>query len=198
MRPGTKVDQEAISAALGVSRSPVREAVILLGTEGLLTLLPRRGAIVAHITREDVIDHYELYGLVSGRAAAAAALSLSDGERTKLREIHSRFVPSSGVDLSGANGDFHRLINRAAPARTRWLLRLLEKTVPSRYYEFASGWDAQAVGHHREILESILSGDAERARAAMEYHLHCSGEVAADELARRGFWDDGQDHQGST
>ncbi len=73
LKPGTRVDQDGIGEAMGVSRSPIREAIVVLGQEGLLEVLPRRGAIVAKLTRDDVIDHYELVGLVSGRAASIAA-----------------------------------------------------------------------------------------------------------------------------
>ncbi|MEZ5343054.1 MAG: GntR family transcriptional regulator, partial [Acidimicrobiales bacterium] len=122
LEPGSRVDQDAIGDAMGVSRSPVREAIVVLGQEGLLEVLPRRGAIVAHLTREDVIDHYELFGLISGRAASAAAIGLSDKERHDLQAIHDRFEVAAPSELSALNRDFHRLITRAAPSRTRWLL----------------------------------------------------------------------------
>ncbi len=188
LKPGTHIDQEAIGAVLGVSRSPIREAIVVLGQEGLLDVLPRRGAQVSRITREDVIDHYELFGLVSGRAAAIAATHLSDAQRADLEQLHDKFKPNSDVDLSALNADFHRVINRAAPARTRWLLGLLERTVPSRYYDFTDGWDEQAVTHHGDILEAILERQPDRARQAMEHHLHESGVAAADSLAARDFW----------
>ena len=67
LRPGERVDQEAVSEALDVSRSPIREAVVVLGQEGLLTLSRNRGAFVADITPGDIAEHYELFGAVSGR-----------------------------------------------------------------------------------------------------------------------------------
>lgn len=188
LKPGSRIDQDAIGEAVGVSRSPVREAIVVLGQEGLLEILPRRGAIVAQLTRGDVIDHYELFGLVSGRAAGIAAVDLSDKDRADLKSIHERFTPGSGVDMSALNREFHRMINSTAPPRTKWLLRLLEKSVPSNYYEFAAGWDETAVGHHQAIIEAIASRDVDGARRAMEHHLHESGVVAADALERQGFW----------
>lgn len=193
IKPNSHIDQEAIGEALGVSRSPVREAIVVLGQEGLLEVLPRRGAQVANITRADVIDHYELFGLVSGRAAEIAAESISEGDLVVLREIHDAFEPAGVADMSALNGEFHRIINRLAPQRTRWLLGLLERTVPSRYYEFAGGWDAHAVTHHAEILGALLARDGKAARQAMEHHLHESGVAAADALSAQGFWSDGTD-----
>lgn len=189
LRPGTKIDQDAIAEVLGVSRSPVREALVILGREGLVEVTPRRGASVADLTFDDIIDHYELFGVVAGRAAAMAAVSLKDDEIAELTAIHERFKHDSDQDLSSLNNAFHRVINSAAPRRTRWLLGHLVRSVPSRYYEFIEGWDAQAVEHHAAILEAIAARDAEGARRAMEEHLHQSGIAAAALLRRHGYWD---------
>ena len=188
-RPGSKIDQEAVGIALDVSRSPVREALVVLGQEGLVDVTPRRGAFVARVTPEDIVDHYELFGVVSGRAAAMAATMLDDERIADLAEIHARFESGATDDLSQLNDDFHRVINRVAPRRTRWLLRLLVKSVPAHYYEFADGWNAQAVEHHGSILAAIVARDPAAARAAMEHHLRESGEAAAASLQRQGFWD---------
>lgn len=192
LKPGTKVDQEAICEALDVSRSPVREAIVVLGQEGLLDVTPRRGAAVAQLTPDDIVDHYALFGTVSGRAAAMAAEQLDDAGLTELAEVHRAFEQGTGrapEELAELNDRFHRIINACAPRRTRWLLGLLVRSVPTDYYEFADGWDAQAVGHHAEILAAIAARDPERAQRAMEHHLHASGVAAAEALRAQGFWD---------
>lgn len=189
LKPGTKIDQDAVGRALDVSRSPVREALVVLGQEGLLDITPRRGASVAQLSPQDIIDHYELFGVVSGRAAAMAATLLTDGQVAELAEVHQRFVAPATEDLSELNGSFHRIINGVAPRRTRWLLRLLERSVPSNYYEFTDGWDERAVGHHQAILDAISDRNPERARDAMEHHLHESGVAAAEALRAQGFWE---------
>ena len=190
LKPGTKIDQDAIGEALDVSRSPVREALVILGREGLVEVTPRRGVSVANLTPDDIVDHYELFGVVAGRAAAMAAVSLKDDEIAQLSSIHERFEHDSGEDLSALNNAFHRVINSAAPRRTRWLLQHLVRSVPARYYEFIEGWDAQAVQHHAVILEAITARDADGARKAMEEHLHQSGMAAAEFLQRHGYWDE--------
>lgn len=193
LKPGQKIDQEAVSEALDVSRSPIREAIVILGQEGLLDVTPRRGASVALLTANDIVDHYELFGTVSGRAAAMAAETLRDDQLAELTQIQTTFrlapanAPAS--ELSQLNERFHRMINACAPRRTRWLLRLLERSVPADYYEFANGWNAHAVEHHQTILDAIVARDADRARRSMEHHLHESGVAAADALRARGFWD---------
>jgi DNA-binding GntR family transcriptional regulator len=193
LKPGTKIDQDAVSEALDVSRSPIREALVILGQEGLLDVTPRRGASVALLTAVDIVDHYELFGVVSGRAAAMAAEALNDEQIAELAGIHRSFRVAPDhtptTDLSTLNDGFHRIINACAPRRTRWLLRLLERSVPADYYEFADGWNERAVEHHQAILDAIAARDPDRARRAMEHHLHESGVVAADALRTQGFWD---------
>lgn len=193
LRPGQKVDQEAVGTALGVSRSPIREALVVLSREGLIELTPRRGASVVQLTREDIIDHYALFAVVAGRAAAMAAESLDEVRLAELRAVHERFTVENLENLQQLNQAFHRIINLAAPRRTRWLLGHLERSVSANYFEFADGWNRVAVDHHLAILEAIVAGDPERARSAMEGHLLESGRAAAAQLDACGFFDAGPD-----
>lgn len=192
LKPGHKIDQEAIAAALDVSRSPIREALVVLGQEGLLDVTPRRGAFVADLTREDIIDHYELFGLVSGRVAEMAATSFADADLEELKSIQERFSKAPVSERSKFNHEFHRLINSVAPRRTRWLLSLLERSVPDNFYDFVDGWDVTAVRGHDEIVAAIVARDGSAARVAMEQHLHDSGVAAADSLLARGFWEESE------
>lgn len=190
LRPGAKIDQEAIAAALGVSRSPVREALVMLGKEGLLQVTPRRGVFVAPLTPGDIVDHYEMFGVVSGWVAAGAARALTDDDLRRLSDIHARFTRDDDADLSELNHEFHRVINGTAPRRARWLLGLLARSIPAQYYELVDRWHAEASEHHGAILAALLNRDGDRAREVMEQHLRASGEAAVTFLRGRGFWDD--------
>lgn len=189
LKPGQKIDQDAIADELDVSRSPVREALVILGQEGLVDVTPRRGAFVASITREDVIDHYEMFGLISGRVAAMAATTLTEPQLAELQEIHDRFSDSASDEHSKLNNEFHQLINTCAPRRTRWLLRHLERSIPSGFYGITPGWTHTAQNGHASIVQAILTRDPDAARNAMESHLHEAGVAAADALEDRGFWE---------
>lgn len=188
LRPGGKIDQDALGQALDVSRSPIREALVVLGTEGLLDITPRRGAFVARLTRADIVDHYELMGLISGRIAAMAAATLTDDQITELRAIHERFCSAPDGAHAQLNDEFHAQINQVAPARTKWLVRHMEQSIPSDYFEFVSGWDQAAATGHEEIVVAIEGRDEQAARDAMERHLHDAGTAAADALLAVGFW----------
>ncbi len=190
IKPGEKVDQEAIAEALDVSRSPIREALVILGQEGLLDVTPRRGAFVANLTREDVIDHYELFGLISGRVAAMAADQMTVDDLADLRAVHDQFAAASGDEHSKLNDQFHRLINKAAPRRTRWLLRHLERSIPEGFYGTTPGWTEKAVVDHHTIVDALARRDSARAREAMEEHLHSAGVAAVNALEGQGFWEE--------
>ncbi|GIT46806.1 MAG: hypothetical protein Ct9H300mP12_13910 [Acidimicrobiales bacterium] len=119
---------------------------------------------MADLSPEDIVDHYALFGVVAGRAAALAAETIDEEGLAELRKVHARF-PHAGSDgaalgpedLQQLNHDFHRIINLTAPGRTRWLLRHLEHSVPSNYYEFADGWNHAAVEHQRRSWKPSLA-----------------------------------------
>jgi len=101
--PGERIDQDAIAAELGVSRLPVREALISLDKEGLIRNLPRRGAFVAEMDREDVLDHYQLFGQVAGLAAARAAARMTADEVDRLAEVHESACMRQVIVMSSEN-----------------------------------------------------------------------------------------------
>ena len=118
LRPGAKIDQDEISEALGMSRVPVREALIELAQESLVDAVPRRGAFVARLERADVIDHYRIFGLIAGLAGSRAAGSLSDEQLTELRRMHEAFIAATEPEEKAYwNHEFHKMINLAGGSR---------------------------------------------------------------------------------
>jgi DNA-binding GntR family transcriptional regulator len=172
-----------------MSRLPVREALIALEQEGLVVNTQRRGAYVAQLTPEDVLDQYEVYGLVAGIAAARAAERLTPEEIAELRKAHEQFVKArGGAAQQRSNEEFHRIINRVASRRLRSMLSLLSRSLPSHHYMFDSAWAALAADHHERVLVAIEHRDASAARAAMTEHLVASGKQAVVALTSKGFW----------
>jgi DNA-binding GntR family transcriptional regulator len=195
LHPGSKVDQDEMAAQLGVSKLPVREALIALESEGLIDNIPRRGAFVAPLSRDDVRDHYNLFGLVSGLAAERAATRLSDEELDALEGLAEHMARSdSAQEQEELNFRFHRLVNLAGGSRRlRSVLRLLGNSIPARFFVFAPGWSEVAEHDHRRILDALRERDPDAARRAVEHHLRDSADHAVRILEERGFW---QDHLG--
>ncbi|MEP7201405.1 MAG: GntR family transcriptional regulator [Ilumatobacteraceae bacterium] len=186
---GERIDQDAVADAHGMSRLPVREALITLEQEGLVVNTPRRGAYVAQLSPEDVFDQYEVYGLVAGIAAARAAERLTAKQLADLRRAHEQFVKAKGgAAQQRSNEAFHRIINRAASSRLRSTLGLLARSLPSHHYMFDSAWAKLAAKHHAKVLVAIERRDAVAAREAMAEHLVASGRQAVVALTRKGFW----------
>jgi DNA-binding GntR family transcriptional regulator len=191
LTPGTKIDQDEIGAALGVSRLPVREALIELADEGLVDAVPRRGAFVARLERADIVDHYRIFAVVAGLAVSRAATSLSDAQLVELREIHESFVAATDADAQAAwNHEFHKRINRAGGSqRLVSVLALLSRSLPVRYFEFVPGWAERSARHHERILLALEQRDAHEAQRLMEHHATESGELAVGILEEMGYWD---------
>jgi DNA-binding GntR family transcriptional regulator len=189
--PGTKIDQDEISEALGISRLPVREALIELAQESLIDAVPRRGAFVARLERADVIDHYRIFGLIAGLAGSRAATALSDEQLAHLRRIHESFVAATDPeDKALWNHEFHRIINRAGSSRRLVsVLGLLSRSLPVRYFEFVPNWAAISASHHARILTALEAHDAHETQRMMEHHLAESGDLAVEILQEMGYWD---------
>lgn len=188
--PGSKVDQESLARELGISRVPVREALITLHDEGIIENVARRGAFVAPLSREDVHDHYHLIGVVSGLAAERAAVTMTQDELDELVEIAERMERSGSVEEEERlNVEFHRLINRASRSRRLLsVLGMLTNAIPGTFYESHSDWADQAHEDHRETIEALVARDGARARRSIETHFLAAADRAVAYLEARQFW----------
>ena len=191
LTPGTKVDQDEISETLGMSRLPVREALIELAQESLIDAVPRRGAFVAWLERVDIIDHYRIFGLIAGLAGSRAATSLTDEQLDQLRRVHESFVAATDPeDKAHWNHEFHKMINQAGGSRRLVsVLALLSRSLPVRYFEFVPNWAEISAGHHARILSALEAHDAHEARRMLEHHVAESGDLAVEILQEMGYWD---------
>ena len=195
LRPGTKVDQDEVSVALGMSRVPVREALIELAQESLIDAVPRRGAYVAVLDRTDVIDHYRIFGLIAGLAGSRAATALTDDQLAELRRINESFVAATEPEEKASwNHEFHKMINQAGGSRRlASVLRLLSRSLPVRYFEFVPQWAEISARHHGRILSALEARDAHEAQRMLEHHVAESGDLAVDILQEMGYFDRGAD-----
>lgn len=192
LRAGARIDQDATAHELGVSKIPVREALVQLATEGLIDYFPRRGAFVAEVSTDDVIEHFAIYGALAGRAAARLASSHSDAQIDDMTAILASMDASSDPDeLELLNFKFHRVIEIGGGSRRLTaLLKSLKEGIPSGFYHANPRW--KGVGHrdHKRILRAIRNADADTAATAMAEHLVHSGEFAIELLRSRGWWTD--------
>lgn len=190
-RPGTKIDQDTVADVLGISKLPVREALIQLEHEGLVNNRVRRGVFVADIRPNDVRDHYYMYGLASGIAAERATPLLTDEDINELEVILVEMDSSRDAErLEQLNIEFHSRLNKlGGSGRLLAILRTLANSLPGRFYEFTEGWAQVASVQHWEILDAIKQRDGELTNRAVTSHLRTGGDFAVKILQTRGFWE---------
>jgi DNA-binding GntR family transcriptional regulator len=192
LKPNQRVPQDAIAAELGVSRVPVREALISLEQNGLVVSEPNRGMFVVPIRREDIDDHYRMYGMIQGLAAARAVRRMTEPVLTRLRELHDEMC--AGDDpyrLRELNIEFHALINRTGGStRVRSVLRHLSHNLPRELYYLVPGGGPQANAGHAKILQALQNGDEAAADTANQEHVRLEGDVIITALKRNGILTD--------
>ena len=189
--PGTWVDEQAIAAAYGISRTPLREALKVLASEGLVTLKPRRGCYVTEISERDLDEIFSVMALLEGQCAADSARKASEADFTRLRAIHDDLERAATArDIDGffdANQAFHHEVQLIAD--NRWLTQAisdLRKVIRlSRHYSlFSEGRLEQSLAEHRTILDTLVRRDVAGAERTMREHIS-SGRRALAKIARR-------------
>ncbi|WP_205315195.1 GntR family transcriptional regulator [Nonomuraea lactucae] len=187
---GQRIPQDAIAEDLGVSRLPVREALIGLQADGLVENEPHRGAFVVPLTREDIRDHYAMYGWIQGLAAARAATKIDESvvERLEALIVEMRRHPDA-PSTNEAHWEFHSLINHVGGSRRlRSVLRQMAHNLPRSVYDVPPAASPEAEAGHLEIVQALRAGDSTRVATACEAHLKSEGELVVAELERRGLF----------
>ncbi len=178
--PGERLREEKLASALGVSRSPIREALRLLQSDGLIVFAPNRGAQVAMWSEQDVDEVLNLRSLVEGYAARLAARRLSPEHVRKLTDIADEMEragegPTPDVDrVASLNAAFHRMIVQASDnARLVSLMnQILGVPVEYRTYARHSHQQmARSFAHHRELIRAFETRDEEYASMTMRMHV---------------------------
>ena len=188
LKAGQRVPQDAIGAELGVSRLPVREALITLEADGLVASEPHRGTFVVPIRSEDIEDHYRIYGMAQGLAARGAARRITEPVLARLDELHEQMSTNKDVDLvHDLNWEFHSLINRTgASRRTLSVLRQLSHNLPREVYSLPAAASPQANRGHARIIAALRAGDADAADLANREHVGQEGDQVVAALKRSG------------
>ena len=176
--PGTRMMEVDLAEEMGVSRTPIREAIRKLEKEGLVTIEPRRGAYASRISTQDMVEILEVRQDLEGLAAFFAATRMKDDEMDELRKIAARYneavAAGSMQDMIRYDTQFHRLIVDSCNNKilVNMVEQLQELVLRFRYIYYDNFRRAENMPEeHREIIEAIESGDEVRARAAADVHI---------------------------
>jgi DNA-binding GntR family transcriptional regulator len=188
---GSYVRLDQLAAELGISVTPVREALFALCAEGLINQQPRRGFVVLPVTGRDVTDVANVQAHVGGELAARAATNITDDQLHELKEIQAQLEDAyaGGEDERTVrlNHEFHRAINVAADSpKLAQLMSQITRYAPESVFPAIEGWPEQSMQHHRRILSALKKRDDKLARAAMAEHLAAGAVPLIDHLIARG------------
>jgi DNA-binding GntR family transcriptional regulator len=166
LRPGTFIRLEETAASLGVSNTPVREALRTLRGEGMVQLEPHRGHVVVPLSRADVEDIFWLQATIAKELAASATALISDDEIAELGQLNDAMaeaVERRDPELvSQAVFAFHRTLNRSTGRiKLAWFLLHAARNLPPLFYANDPQWGVRAVANHRELTAALRRRDAQ-------------------------------------
>jgi len=190
LRQGDRVHQDEIAKSLGVSRIPVREAIIALDREGWLTITPHRGAFVHGLDEDALRDHYELLGLVYGLAARRAVDRATPEARAQLRRAQEALAAATTpAEVHHTNDVFLRtLLAIARSPRLGRVMRNMSTVVPGNFFELVPGSIAVQQRGAKAIVDAIDAADADGGAAACVNLLTEQGDLVIKLLASRGMF----------
>ena len=176
LEPGAWIDELKIAAEMGISRTPLREALKVLAVEGLVTMKPRRGAYVAETSRDDVTQVYHLLSLLESDAAAEVARKATDGQLDELQALHDRLERQlkQRDAFFAANEAFHfKLLEIAGNRWRRQIVADLRKIMKiNRHLSlFRQGRLEDSLAEHRAMMAALRARDARRAARLMKEHF---------------------------
>ncbi len=174
--PGSWIDELRIAEALGISRTPMREALKVLAAEGLVTMKVRRGAYVTEVSEKDLRDVYHLLALLESDAARVVAQRASETELAGLQAQHAELAAAAGDRdrFFQINEAFH--LQLLALSDNRWRSQMvadLRKVMKlNRHHSlFKSGRIAQSLAEHQDIVDALTRRQPELAAQRMTAHF---------------------------
>jgi DNA-binding GntR family transcriptional regulator len=179
LKPGAPLVEEELAAQLGISKTPVRDALLELERDGLVVRIPYKGTYVSEITEQDAREIFELRAVLEGLAGRLATSSVTLGEldqaKTILDAYEKSLVTGDLAEASALGEKFHKLIYSRAPnQRLLAFLKVLDEQL--RRLRFISNRESgrlqKSVAEHRKILSALRQGDPELVESALRDHHH--------------------------
>lgn len=190
LRPGERLMEIQLAEEMGVSRTPVREAIRKLELEGFVVMIPRKGAYVAGVSHKDVADVFEIRAALEGLAAGLAAERITEEEVEQMERI---LLYNSGEEPSlekivESDTDFHALVYKAS--RNERLIQILgnlrEQIQRFRATSLAvPGRIKDAIEEHRAIVEALANHDIEKAQELASTHIVTAENVMFEAISQQ-------------
>ena len=187
--PGTRLNEGQLGQMLGVSRTPLREAIKYLASEGLVELVPSRGAVVKRFSAKDVQDMLSVLAHLEEMAGRLACAVASDEAVAEVRDLHDRMIrhykAGDRLEYYKLNQAIHSSIasisGNAALAELHGMLQTRLKRIRFVGHEGPEKW-AAAVGEHEEMMTALEARDADRLSEVLGRHLYKAWERVSGSL----------------
>ena len=184
LAPGSWIDELKLAEAYGISRTPLREALKVLATEGLVTMKVRRGAYVTEVNEKDLIDVYHLLALLESDAASVVARQATAAQLKELQSLHNELEKSASnrERFFEINEAFHMRLLEIADNRWRdQMVADLRKVMKLNRHNslLKSGRIEESLSEHSAIMQALAARDAVSAAQCMREHFANGLEAAA-------------------
>jgi DNA-binding GntR family transcriptional regulator len=190
LAPGERLDETLLAARFGVSRTPVREALLQLASSGLIEMRPRQGALVAKVSAKQLFEMFEVMSELEAQCARLAARRMTDADRVRLTQAYEscRTAAEAGNadDYYDANQVFHEVIYQGSHNGflEEQTLNLRNRLAAYRRIQLRRGRRIQSsLREHEAVMDAILAQKDEAAGEAMRGHVMIQGDGFVDLLS---------------
>jgi len=178
LKEGDKIKEEALCSLMGTSRTPLREAIRVLSSEGLIELIPNHGAYVSKPTFVEIKEMFDVMTVLEGVCARTAAEKMNDKALSTLEKLHEKLEEKCDQrdqkEYIRYNNQYHSFVQELAGNRTlnQIVNGLRQKILLYRYQSLSlPGRFEDSIQEHRELLEAFRRRDPEKAETLMKIHL---------------------------
>jgi DNA-binding GntR family transcriptional regulator len=194
LRPGTFIRLDETAAKLGVSVTPVREALLKLRGEGMVQLEPHRGHVVLPLSRQDIEDIFWLQAIIAKELAGTAAQHITDAEIDDLEHLTEALataVAAADIDaIAATEFAFHRAFNHVTGRiKLAWFLLHVARYMPLTVYAADPEWGAVAVQNHRELVAALRRRDIAAVVEHTNWQFADGARRLTERLGSSGIWD---------
>lgn len=191
--PGTFIRLDETAAALGVSITPVREALRTLRGEGMVVLEPHRGHVVAPLSRRDIEDIFWLQKAIAKELAASATKRITDEQIDDLERLNDELAATvdtgEAESIAAAEFRFHRSLNHTTGRiKLAWFLLHVARYMPPLVYASDPQWGMEAVAHHRQLIGALRRRDVDEVVRLTGWQFDDGARRLTERLEETGIW----------
>jgi DNA-binding GntR family transcriptional regulator len=199
LRLGQKIDEITLAESFGVSRTPIREALRILNNQGVIDLVPHKGAFVRQFSIKEIDDMFQVMSILEGMCAELAAAKMTTADFKRVERLHKdleRYYEAKNHKAYNAtNSKLHSLIQEIAgnAAINEVIAGLRQKVLLFRFRQlYEPERFKKSIQEHRKLLDALEKRDPKKAKAVMKAHLLAQSKALINILQKKGMEENSQ------